>query len=234
MISGFLKYGSMFYRVCIPKKIRISIRIAIKFFYYKFRYIKIKIYLKFTKNNINLIVGAALTTQRDWFSTNEEWLDVTNANHWNRLFNREKRIERILSEHVFEHLTINEMRVALRLIYDHMILGGTLRIAVPDGNHPSDIYRKHCGINGIGADANDHKQFLTFEKLSLEAEKCGFQCYLIEGYKANKKLVKKYFNNDRGRVIRTRNNLLEEENKDGWYFEDANTSLIIDCLKPTS
>ena len=44
-----------------------------------------------------------------------------------------------------------------------MIDGGSLRIAVPDGNNPNKEYRDNCGINGFGADASDHKQFITFE-----------------------------------------------------------------------
>ena len=47
---------------------------------------------------------------------------------------------------------------------------------------------KNCGINGIGADAADHKQFITFELFRKEALKVGFEVKLIEGYK-NKQLI---------------------------------------------
>ena len=52
------------------------------------------------------------------------------------------------------------MRIALRLIYEHMFVGGSSRIVVLDGNNPNKDYRDHYGINGIGADAPDHKQFI--------------------------------------------------------------------------
>ena len=114
-----------------------------------------------------------------------------------------------------------------------MILGGSLRIAVPDGNNPNVEYRKHCGINGIGADAADHKQFITFELLRKELSRIGFQVQLVEGYLKNKKLISRKFNNDLGFVIRSRRNLHNISSKNGWDFPDANSSLIIDCFKIT-
>ena len=111
-----------------------------------------------------------------------------------------------------------------------MVNGGSLKIAVPDGNNPNSEYRKHCGISGIGADASDHKQFLTYELLSREVERTGFHHNLIEGYLENKELVLKKVNNNLGRVIRSRSNK-NIRPKDGWDFPDANSSLIVDCIK---
>ncbi|EEE40553.1 SAM-dependent methyltransferase family protein [Prochlorococcus marinus str. MIT 9202] len=214
-------------------RVRLIIKKTFKFFYYKYRFLKLKIYLIFSEDSVNLILGAALTNQKGWFSTNEDWLDISKAEHWNKLFNSKKRVKRVLAEHVFEHLTINEMRNSLRLIFANMINGGSLRIAVPDGNNPNSDYRKHCGINGIGADASDHKQFLTYELLSREIEAIGFDHTLIEGYLKNKELVSKSFNDNLGKVIRSRRNSFNLSKK-GWDFYDSNTSLIIDCFKNTN
>ncbi len=222
------------YRHIFPKDLRIFFRKLIKFFYYKFRFINLKLNLIFTKKYVNLIIGAALTKQKGWFSTNEEWLDIARENHWNRLFNSKKRVKKILAEHVFEHLTLQEMRSALKLIYENMILGGSLRVAVPDGNNPNLEYRKNCGINGIGADAADHKQFITFELFRKEALKVGFEVKLIEGYKKNKQLICEEFDYDLGYVIRSRRNIKNIFSKEGWNFPDANTSLIVDCFKLTN
>ena len=225
-----LKLFFIFYRTLFSIRVRLLVKKIFKFFYYWFRFFKIKTYLFFSEDTVNIILGAALTTQKGWFSTNEEWLDISKAEHWNRLFNSKKRVKRVLAEHVFEHLTIDEMRNTLRLIFVNMVNGGSLRIAVPDGNNPNSEYRKHCGINGIGADASDHKQFLTYELLSKEVERTGFHHNLIEGYLENKELVLKKFNNNLGRVIRTRSNK-NIRPKDGWDFPDANSSLILDCIK---
>ncbi|WP_033829803.1 hypothetical protein [Prochlorococcus marinus] len=228
-----IKLFFILYRSLFSMRVRLIIKKTFKFFYYKYRFLKLKIYLIFSEDSVNLILGAALTNQKGWFSTNEDWLDISKAEHWNKLFNSKKRVKRVLAEHVFEHLTINEMRNSLRLIFANMINGGSLRIAVPDGNNPNSDYRKHCGINGIGADASDHKQFLTYELLSREIEAIGFDHTLIEGYLKNKELVSKSFNDNLGKVIRSRRNSFNLSKK-GWDFYDSNTSLIIDCFKNTN
>ncbi len=227
-----IKLFFILYRSFFSIRVRLRLKKTFKFFYYKFRFFKLKTYLFFSENSVNLILGAALTYQKGWFSTNEDWLDISKAAHWNKLFNSKKRVKRVLAEHVFEHLTIDEMRNSLRLIFANMVNGGSLRIAVPDGNNPNPEYRKNCGIDGIGADASDHKQFLTYELLSREVEQIGFNHTLIEGYLKNKELVSKSFNDNLGRVIRSRNNSVNLYKK-GWDFCDSNTSLIIDCFKNT-
>lgn len=232
MIKSFVIFILNLYRNKIPKRQKILLKKIFKFFYYKFRFIKLIVFLNLTNKNVNLILGAALTKQKGWFSTNEEWLNIVKQSHWERLFNSKKqRVSKVLVEHVFEHLTLEEMRNALNLIYKNMVYGGSLRIAVPDGNNPNEEYRNHCGINGIGADASDHKQFITFELLSNEAEKIGFKCNLIEGYQKNKKLISKSLNRNLGDVIRSRSNKNIIQPKDGWGFPDANSSLIVDCIK---
>ena len=230
-MKKFFKFVFLLYRKFFSKRDRLIIKKTFKYFYYKFRFLKLKTYLFFSRDSVNLILGAALTNQKDWFSTNEDWLDICKEDHWKRLFNSKQRIKRVLAEHVFEHLTLDEMRNAINLIYKNMVFGGSLRIAVPDGNNPNQEYRNHCGINGIGADASDHKQFITFELLRDEVEKIGFKCHLIEGYLKNRKLISTPFNRELGNVIRSRSNEIIIYPKEGWDFVDANSSLIVDCFK---
>lgn len=232
MKKKFIIFILNIYRKKTPKRQKIFFKKIFKFLYYKFRFIKLKIYLNLSNKNVNLILGAALTKQKGWFSTNEEWFNIVKQSHWERLFNsRKKRVKRVLAEHVFEHLTLDEMRNALNLIYKNMVYGGSLRIAVPDGNNPNEEYRNHCGINGIGADASDHKQFITYELLSNEVEKIGFKCHLKEGYLKNKKLISTPINRNLGAVIRSRSNKSISQLKYGWGFAEANSSLIVDCIK---
>ena len=217
------------YRKILSKDIRIKFRKIFKFILYNFRFLKLKIVLAFS-SEVNLILGAALTSNKNWISTNEEWFDITKSHHWERLFNKKILIKRALAEHVFEHLTEEEMRIALKFIYDHLVIKGSLRIAVPDGNNPNPEYRRNTGINGLGADASDHKQFIKFEFLKKELEKVGFECFLREGYKSNGELISQKLCPELGYVIRSRNNLFESK-KDGWDFIDANSSLIVDAYK---
>ena len=69
------------------------------------------------------------------------------------------------------------MDKAIILIHKHLIKNGNLRIAVPDGNNPNSDYLKNVGINGIGADASDHKQLITYEFLKDFLEKRNFKCF---------------------------------------------------------
>ena len=236
MIKRFINFNLNLYRLCLSKGQRIIVKKLFKFFYYKYRFTKLKIFLNLSNKNVNLILGAALSRQKNWFSTNQEWFDIVQKSHWDRLFNSKKspsrnRVKRVLAEHVFEHLSLDEMRNALNLIYKNMVFGGSLRIAVPDGNNPNQEYRNHCGINGIGADASDHKQFITFELLSNEVEKVGFKFTLKEGYMKNNKLISEKLNFELGTVMRSRSNENNINAKEGWSFPDSNTSLIIDCFK---
>ena len=121
----------------------------------------------------------------------------------------------------------------LKARFKYLDDGGSLRIAVPDGNNPNKEYRNHCGINGIGADASDHKQFITFELLSNEIQKIGFKFILKEGYLQNGELITEKLNEELGIIIRSRSNKINMKSKEGWSFHDANTSLIIDCFKKT-
>jgi len=216
------------YRI-LPIKIRFSIRQILKFFLYKFRYLTLKLAIFFNKE-IKLIIGAALTSQKGWYSTNEEWLDVSNPEHWKRLFKGKDNLKCVMAEHVFEHLTEKEMRIAIKLIHKYLYKNGHLRIAVPDGNHPNPEYRLNTGINGIGPDAADHKQFITYEFMKMTLENNGFECQIKEGYLDDGNLVESYLDNNLGFIMRSRRNFLFKKNSIKTFY-DSNTSLIVDATK---
>ena len=213
----------------IPKSIRLHLRKGLKYFVYKYRFLNLKLGI-YLEKDIKLILGAALTNQKGWFSTNEEWLDIANKKHWERLFHTKNSVNNIVAEHVFEHLTIDEMKNSINLIYMYLKKNGTLRIAVPDGNHPDPIYRCNTGIKGIGADASDHKQFIKFEFINNLLQEIGFETKIREGYLKDGTLIKSDIEIDLGFIKRSRSNNFFDF-KEGWDFYDSNTSLIIDCIK---
>ena len=224
-----IKKIKFIYRNILPKSLRLILRNLFKYIFYKIRFLKLYFAL-LNKKKVKLILGAALTNQVGWSSTNEEWLDISNRTHWRRLFKGRKLLSRAIAEHVFEHLTKEQMKNAFQLIYEHLNIGGTLRIAVPDGNHPDNTYRINTGINGIGADASDHKQFLSFEILKYELEKVGFKCFQMEGYNNKGELMVKNLPPELGYINRTRQNK-DKFSKQGWEFKDSQTSLIVDAYK---
>lgn len=179
---------------------------------------------------LKIIVGAAETHQDGWYSTNEDWLDVTKAEDWRAVFKGRRIVTHVLAEHVFEHLTRDECRVALALVGGHMEKGGRIRIAVPDGNHPDGDYLRHVGVGGAGDDAADHKQLLTVETLSALMTEAGFRTDHVEGYDARGRLIRKNHSAEDGFVYRSRANATPESRK-RWGFVDAGTSLIVDGVK---
>ena len=215
-----------YYRQSIPLHLRKQIRSFLKKIIYGARFIKVSIFARLGFP-LRVVLGAAFTYQKGWHSTNEQYLDIRDIGQWKRLFGASATIKALLAEHVFEHLTFDEMTQVLSICYKYLEEGGTLLIAVPDGNHPDPVYRQHCGINGIGADAADHKQFITFETLKAAALKAEFNCSLLEGYDRNEKLHVNYKPNPIiGRINRTRSNNNPNLNQFGWDFPDSNTSLI--------
>ena len=179
------------------------------------------------KYNIKLIVGAAETYQVGWFSTNEQWLDITKDTDWISLFGQNKNVTHIVAEHVFEHLTKSEASQALDSMVKHLVVGGRIRIAVPDGFNPNPDYIRHVSVNGIGDDATDHKQLLNFDTLSDMLIRSGCDIEHIEGYQSNGKLLVKKWSLSDGFIRRSRQNKTDNS----WNFPDASTSLIVDGIK---
>lgn len=219
-----------FFKSIIPSAIRSNLRKSHKLVVYFYRRQKIR-WPVAVSGQIKIIIGAALTTQKGWFSTNENWLDITEPEDWRNIFHGKVLLTHVLAEHVFEHLTEADMYLALGLIYQHMKIGGRIRIAVPDGYHPNPIYIRYVGIAGIGADAEDHKQLLNCSTLIKALEISGFSSKLLEGYQSNGDLVAIPIDIEFGNVYRSRSNLLSMASRSGWDFPDANTSLIIDGVK---
>ena len=199
-----------------------------KVFLYNYRYLNLKLAI-YKKKNLKIILGAATTSQDGWYSTNEQWFDIRNSSNWKQLFKKENTISNLLSEHVFEHLTYTELDKTLKYSNLYLQKGGKLRIAVPDGYNPNYEYIQNVKTEGIGADAQDHKQLLNYDILEKLLIKNNFECFLLEGYK-NNKLIIETFNDYDGYIIRTRKrNNTSIDSK--WQFVDANTSLIIDAIK---
>ena len=66
----------------------------------------------------------------------------------NRIFNKKQLVTNAVAEHVFEHLTVKEMRSSLKNIYNNLSSGGVLRIAFPDGNHTDEQHAEMARWNG--------------------------------------------------------------------------------------
>jgi len=174
---------------------------------------------------IFIIVGAGGTRYEGWLSTDKNFFNITNRNIFLKLL-KNKKISKVLAEHVFEHLSQEDLKNALDNIYEFMEIGGRLRVAVPDGFHKDEKYIyavKPCGT-GIGAD--DHKHLFTYQSLANILKEVGFDINLIEYWDKNRKFHSTYQNDENGYIERSYIN--DTRNSDG---NPNYTSLIIDAIK---
>jgi predicted SAM-dependent methyltransferase len=219
-------------KIILPNSVRLIILRLLEFIKYNYRYWKLKFVLLY-KKEIKIIIGANHTYQNEWYSTNENWLDITKEQDWEKIFKKKFIISNILAEHVFEHLTYDECIKALKIINKYMIKNSKIRIAVPDGYNPDPIYLKNVDINGTGDDADDHKQLLNKDILFEILSKSNFKPQLIEGYDINKKLYLEKYSIEDGFIKRSRqnNDPKYQHLEEMWGFKDSKTSLIMDGIK---
>jgi predicted SAM-dependent methyltransferase len=175
---------------------------------------------------LKIIVGAAETWRSGWDSTNEQWHDISSPTDWQQVFGGRRILAKVVAEHVFEHLTRDEAATALRLIAAHLVPGGRVRIAVPDGYHPDPTYLRHVDINGIGDDAADHKQLLNVDSLMTLLEGAGFRAVLVDGYRRDGSLTRSSWRDEDGYIWRSHQNA----STNTFNFVDAETSLIVDGI----
>jgi predicted SAM-dependent methyltransferase len=152
---------------------------------------------------IRLIIGARETEQSGWISTNIDTLNLVRPSDWQACFT-EDSIDSILAEHVWEHLNPEEAVQAAHTCYTYLKPGGYLRIAVPDGLHPSPPYLEWVKPNGVGPDAEDHKVMFTYKTLAVVFEQAGFEVQLLEYFDESGEFHHQPWEPDQGFIKRSR------------------------------
>jgi predicted SAM-dependent methyltransferase len=210
-MSSYQKFKQFIYRGLIP-----FIRIWKKLSWY---------FYLFAHNEIKLIIGAGPTKYKGWFPTDIITLDVTNENHFKKYF-KKKKINKILAEHVLEHLTNTELEHMTQNFYKYSEEKVNIRIAVPDGFHKNESYINTVKPGGTGDGADDHKNLFNYRSLSDLFEKYGFKAKLVDYWDEIGEFHSTYSNDEKGYVLRSFLN--DNRNKDG---KPNYTSLIIDFCK---
>lgn len=131
------------------------------------------------KGPMRIVVGSSGQFSSGWIPTDMDYLDITRPEHWGRFFNSDK-LDAILAEHVWEHLTPVDAVSGTELCYKFLKPGGYLRLAVPDGLHPDPGYIDRVRPGGSGPGASDHKVLYTYKSLSALLAACGFSVDLLE------------------------------------------------------
>jgi predicted SAM-dependent methyltransferase len=131
-----------------------------------------------------------------------------------------------MAEHVWEHLTDDHTAKANKNCYDFLETGGTLRIAVPDGNHPDKDYIEWVRVGGSGDGADDHKILYTYDVMKQRLEKVGFTVQLLEYWDESGQFHYTDWTDDNGLIRRSRR--YDERNAGGQL---KYTSLIVDAIR---
>lgn len=173
-----------------------------------------------------VILGAGKTSYPGWVATDKQSLDVTEPSGFERLLNGKSAI-RFLAEHVWEHLSDDDLARANQMVFRFLAPGGCVRIAVPDGCHPDEGYRSRVTPGGSGPSAWDHKQLFTHISLAECLEKAGFRVEKLEHWDEHGEFHRKPWRFEDGPVKRSAEH--DRRNRRGKL---AYTSLIVDAWKP--
>jgi predicted SAM-dependent methyltransferase len=172
---------------------------------------------------LKIVIGAGSAAYDGWISTDVYVLDIRSPENWAVYFERGS-IDAILSEHVLEHLSLEENRSALSSAFYHLKPGGRFRIAVPDGNRLDAVYR-----TDVAPPADGHKMLFDLDSLSSLLEGVGFIVKPLEYFDKNEEFHAVDWNSADGHVCRSIRYDRQEQ------FQRANlfyTSLIVDAVKP--
>ncbi len=172
---------------------------------------------------VNIVLGAGNTEFDGWISTDHQMLDITSERSWQRLFPT-KSIDKLLCEHVLEHLSTAECVTALTACYRHLKQGGQIRIAVPDGYRRDAAY-----VTEVTPPKDGHQQLFTIDTLVPLLEEIGFHVTPLEYFDADGQFHHIPWDERDGHVFRSfRFDTQEAFRRGEMYY----TSLIVDARKP--
>lgn len=172
---------------------------------------------------LKIIIGAGSTRYDGWIATDIPAFDILNAGHWTLLF-PERSIDRLLAEHVFEHLTPEQLGIVLRQARLYLKPGGRIRFAVPDGNHPDPNYIDRVRPGGAGSGASDHKALYDCGSISTLLKAAEYDLQLLEYFDSAGNFRRTPWQREDGFIGRSAEN--DARNAAGKLVY---TSLIVDC-----
>lgn len=171
---------------------------------------------------LRVMLGAGPTKTAGWFQTDKEILDVTSPEDWSILFTPAS-IDSLLSEHMLEHLSEEEARVALSECYRYLKPTGLFRLAVPDA------YRRDLRyVQEVAPPADGHKMYYNTDNLTALLKSVGFTTTPLEYFDAQEQFHATVWDENEGLIMRSvRFDTQQEFQRDGLFY----TSLIVDARK---
>lgn len=184
------------------------------------------------KNQV--IVGAGEQRGEGWIATQQDELDLLKPETFQKFF-ADERAEKLLCEHTWEHLTIEEGVVAAQTCRRFLQPGGRLRVAVPDGLFPDPEYQHMVQVGGPGpADhpAAGHQVVYTAETFAGVFDKAGFEVTLLEWWDATGTFNTTNWSIEDGPIYRS--SLMDHRNEAYRNGQGplGTASLILDAIRP--
>lgn len=176
-----------------------------------------------TARPLNIILGAGIVAMPGWLATDSDVLDVTSGRAWKRLFSPAS-IDRLMAEHLFEHLSDVECQAAFSECFRYLRSGGLLRIAVPDGNRKDAEY-----VEEVTPPKDGHRLLFTVDDLMQRLFRVGFHVTPLEYFDAKEEFHCYPWKEEDGLIRRSARYDAQERFKRGAFYY---TSLIVDARKP--
>src|SRR5215213_5457782 len=171
---------------------------------------------------LKVVLGAGPTAFPGWFQTDKEILDVTSPRDWRALFEPDA-IDVLLSEHMLEHLSEEDARIALGECYRYLKPGGLFRVAVPDG------YRRDAAYVAEASPPNDgHQVLYNVDTLTALLQSVGFTTTPLEYFDAQEQFHAAPWDENDGLIQRCARFDKQQKFQRGGLFY---TSVIVDARK---
>lgn len=187
----------------------------------------VRLFLHFlNQSKLKFNIGSGnVNFDKSWHASDINTLDITKERDWKKLLFF-LRLNNIMAEHVWEHLTESDTELANRNCFKFLKKGGTLRIAVPDGFHPNKEYIDYVKPAGNGAGSDDHKILYNYKVMRERLEKAGFKVQLLEYWDEEGNFHFTDWTDEGGHIMRSKR--YDERNENGALNY---TSLIVDAIK---
>ena len=171
-------------------------------------------------NKLRINLSPLRSSQQGWIPAYQT-LDLLRPEQWVEYF-EPGSLDAILAEDVWQKLTPQQACLAVATCFQFLKPGGYVRVAVPDGYHPSSDYIQRVRPGSVV----DHLVLYDHESLEQLFQDAGFQVRPIEYFDAAGSFHTTSWNVSDGLVQQS---LLFDKRNESQPF--AYTSLFIDAVK---
>jgi predicted SAM-dependent methyltransferase len=168
-----------------------------------------------------IVIGASGVFEPGWTPTDVRELDLLRPETWER-YVQPASVDALMAEHVWEHLTLEQGKIAARTCHRFLKPGGYVRVAVPDGLFPSAEFQEYIKIGGKagGGVIGGHLIVYTYHALREVFESAGFETTLLEYHNEAGQLHYREWDPAQGKIHRSKR-----------FDERGAISIILDAHK---